>query len=617
MNQAQLGLQDVSINAELLRRPFRAPDYEAENHALTALAQTVANAPDTILQKLAETALQLCRADSAGISLLDQNDGAEVFRLEALAGVFSDRRHATMPRDVSPCGTTIDRNETQLMYMAERMFPALTSVPPMVEALLIPFHVANVPIGTVWVVAHDERRKFDQEDERIIKTLAQFASGCWQLWRTRAVALAEIKQERQRAIDMVATNVSLQAQLENKGRVEEELQQCNRDLQLQITESTAAMTTEEAAGGKNAGIVHDFTNLLSVIQAYAGLIMSHPNESNRVFQDAEVITATIREGVALARQLLDAGREPEAPLELTNVNDLLRRMNQLLLPTFPATISLAADFDPGAPMIMINPGLINQAVLNLCLNARDAMPHGGKLLLQTRMISGATVRARFLEASADQYLDISVADTGVGMEPEVKRRVFELYFTTKKHNQGTGLGLSVVRDIVRKHAGFIEVNSEQGCGSSFHIYLPRRQDEAAPIDDSLLTEQNDVKARHRETILYAEDEPSLALLIRRLLEKEGFNVLTATDGAEALEVYARHKDEIAVAILDSGLAKLDGWEAFRQMREINPKLKGILASGYVSAAAAARAASGELCGLLPKPYIVEDVLALVKQAIRQ
>src|SRR5687767_8329267 len=240
MNQLPLGLDDVVINSQLLNRPSRAPNYEAENQALMALARTLADAPDKILQRLAETALQLCRADTAGISLLDEKDGAEVFRWEALAGVFSDRLNATMPRNASPCGTTIDRNATQLMYMAERIFPALKSEPPIVEALLIPFHVGQKPIGTVWVVAHDERRKFDQEDERIIKTLAQFASASWQLWQARAGAEAAPRTEHQQALDVVATNVGLQAHLENRTRVEEQ-QQLNRELQ-----STAQLTRANA-----------------------------------------------------------------------------------------------------------------------------------------------------------------------------------------------------------------------------------------------------------------------------------------------------------------------------------------------------------------------------------
>ena len=149
-------LEDVVMNSELLHRSSRPPDYEGENNALKALAQTMVTSPQTILQKLVDTALRLCNAHTAGISLLEQHDGREVFRWEALAGVYADRLNNTMPRNASPCGIAIDRNATQLMYMAERVFPALKAEPPVVEALLIPFRVDNKPVGTVWIVAHDE-----------------------------------------------------------------------------------------------------------------------------------------------------------------------------------------------------------------------------------------------------------------------------------------------------------------------------------------------------------------------------------------------------------------------------------------------------------------------------
>src|SRR5689334_20862651 len=172
---SRLSLADVVINPELARRPSRPPDYELENSALIALAETMAERPDAILQKLVETALRLCRAGTAGISLLEKHGGEEVFRWEAVAGVYADHVNGTMPRDASPCGITIDRNATQLMYMAERVFPALAAEPPFVEALLVPFHFEHKPVGTVWVVAHDQIRKFDSEDARLINILAQFA----------------------------------------------------------------------------------------------------------------------------------------------------------------------------------------------------------------------------------------------------------------------------------------------------------------------------------------------------------------------------------------------------------------------------------------------------------
>jgi signal transduction histidine kinase/ActR/RegA family two-component response regulator len=618
LNPSPLGLEDIVINSELLNRPSKAPNYEAENRALIALAQTLADAPNMILQRLAETALQLCRADTAGISLLDEKDGAEVFRWEALAGVFSDRRNATMPRDASPCGTTIDRNATQLMYMAERVFPALRSQPPVVEALLIPFHVGHKPIGTVWVVAHDERRKFDREDERIIKTLAQFASASWQLWQARAGDEAVARDKRQQALDLAATNAALQAHLENKTRVEEKLQQLNGELQARIVESTAKLTRRKAdVNNVAASIAHDFNNVLNVIQAHATLIMTSPTEPNNVVEHAEVIRATVEEGVALTRQMLAAGRKTETNFELADINGLLQRTIKLLSPMFSTTIVIATDFDPRVPMIMIDAGLIYQIILNLCINAQDAMPDGGKILLQTQTTLGVVLRQRFSKAKAEQYVHISVADTGIGMEADVRSRVFESYFTTKKPDQGTGLGLSIVHGMVSVHAGFVEVTSEPGCGSTFHIYLPIPGDEGAAV--AVIVGQNNIedRSRRRETVLYAEDEARLSDLMRDLLEREGFRVLTAQNGPEAVEVHARHKDEIAIAILDWGLAKLNGWEAFQQMRKINPKLKGIIASGYVSAEVESRLAKGELNGVFQKPYAEEEVLATIKRAIHR
>jgi signal transduction histidine kinase/CheY-like chemotaxis protein len=617
LHQSPLRLEDVVINSELLNRPSKAPNYKDENQALIALAQTLADAPDKIMQRLAETALQLCGADTAGISLLDEKDGAEVFRWEALAGVFSDRRNATMPRHASPCGTTIDRNATQLMYMAERVFPALRSQPPVVEALLIPFHGGHKPIGTVWVVAHDERRKFDREDERIIKTLAQFASASWQLWHARAGAEAVAGDKRQQALDLAVTNAALQAHLENKTRVEDKLQQLNGELQARIVESTAKLTRRKTdVNNVAAGLAHDFNNILNVIQAYATLIMTSPTEPNNVVEHAEMIRATVEEGVALTRQMLAAGRKTETNFELADINGLLQRTIKLLSPMFPTTIVIATDFDPRAPMIMIDARFIYQTILNLCINARDAMPDGGKILLQTQTTLGAVLRQRFSKAKAGQYVHISVADTGIGMEADVRSRVFEPYFTTKKPDQGTGLGLSIVHGIVSVHAGFVEVTSEPGCGSTCHIYLPIPGGKGAAL--AITAGENNIEDRspHRETVLYAEDEARLSDLMRNLLEKEGFRVLTAQDGPEAVEVHARYKDEITIAILDSGLANLNGWEAFQKMKKINPNVKGILASGYVSAQVESLLAKGELNGVLQKPYVVEELIATIKRALQ-
>jgi len=204
------------------------------------------------------------------------------------------------------------------------------------------------------------------------------------------------------------------------------------------------------------------------------------------------------------------------------------------------------------------------------------------------------------------------------MEAEVRSRVFESYFTTKELGQGTGLGLSIVHGIVSEHDGFIEVASEPGCGSTFHIYLPVPKDETAADAITPRWTQNSIedRPRQRETVLYAEDDARLSGLMQRLLEKEGFRVLTAQNGVEAVELHSRYKDQIGIAFLDLRLAKLNGWEAFQRMKKINPRLKGILASGYVSAEVESKLAKGELSGVLQKPYFGEQVLAVIRQAIQ-
>ena len=177
-------LAEVDVRSELATRRPRLPDSEGLDRALAILAREMTENPRRMLQRLVETARELCRADTAGISLLE----GDVFRWEAVAGVFASSRDGTMPRAASPCGVCIDENVTQLMHLPDRHFPALRAEPRFVEALLIPFRVRGRPVGTVWIVSHTDERKFDREDERVVQTLAQFAAAGWQLWNALAAA---------------------------------------------------------------------------------------------------------------------------------------------------------------------------------------------------------------------------------------------------------------------------------------------------------------------------------------------------------------------------------------------------------------------------------------------
>jgi transcriptional regulator with GAF, ATPase, and Fis domain len=207
----ETALKDVDVRSELQRRPSRPPSYEAENRALVQLAEEMAGNPQNVLQKLAEIAMELCRAGSAGVSLLEKNEqGCLVFRWAALAGAYVIHRDGTMTRNASPCGVTIDRNTTQLMYMPERVFP-MRADPRIFEALLVPFHLDGKPIGTVWVVTHDNQHKFDREDERLVSVLAKFASTAWMLWKAQ-VGVEELA--RRHWDELTAANEMLQTKID-------------------------------------------------------------------------------------------------------------------------------------------------------------------------------------------------------------------------------------------------------------------------------------------------------------------------------------------------------------------------------------------------------------------
>jgi signal transduction histidine kinase len=471
MEQVASNLDDVIINSQLFRRRSRFPNYEAERNALVALSKTMADSPQMILQRLVETALQLCRAGTAGISLLEKHNGEEIIRWEALAGVYADRRNSMMPRNASPCGTTIERNTTQLMFMAERLFPALKAEPPVVEALHVPFAVEGRPIGTVWVVAHDEGRKFDQEDERIVKTLAQFASAAWQLLKSEAAAEAAANAEKQKARELAVANEALRFQIRDRERAEEKLQQLNKGLEKRVNDHTRELEDAYrklresevlgALGTATAKILHDLTNPLNAI-----LIMIQIQEEYLTHDSAQVhelIADTLkdmREQAARVHALITELKQFSRPSELQlEPVDLAKMVTQVIhevrsIPQQPSLVEFEQKLSDDLPLVMADKEKLSRVLMNLCKNAIEAMPKGGKLGLRCYM--------------REKNMVLEVEDTGCGIPNDVN--IFEPFVTSKP--RGWGLGLSIVRQIVSAHNGEIEYKSEDGRGTIFKIYLP-------------------------------------------------------------------------------------------------------------------------------------------------
>jgi signal transduction histidine kinase len=413
--RAAVTLQDVDIRAELPSRPCRRRDYESEHRALAALAQEMTENPRNMLQKLVETAIELCHAETAGISLLEAQDGEEVFRWEALAGVFASYRNKRMPRDASPCGVCIDENRTQLMYMADRLFPALLTEPRVVEALLIPFQIHGEPVGTVWVVSHTEGRQFDREDERIMLVLAQFAAAAWQLWK--------------------AVERSDEANL-------------RKDQFL-------------------AMLSHELRTPLSAIAGAAHVVQTHNGNNDKLIRAAEILSRQTRYLSGLVEDLLDVSRIGAGKFELhktfielrlvidqavETVRERIAQHRHRLIVTVPEeAIHLEADFVR-----------LTQLLVNLLENAIKYTPDEGRIWLAAEL-SGQEVR-------------IKVRDNGIGIPKDKLTAVFDLFTQLGGEDRsegGLGLGLRLVQTLAELHGGTADATSEgPGKGSEFTVTLP-------------------------------------------------------------------------------------------------------------------------------------------------
>lgn len=369
----------------------------------------------------------------------------------------------------------------------------------------------------------------------------------------------------------------------------------------------------EGLGTLAAGIAHDFNNILSIILGHASILERTVEKPEKILFSVQAVTKAVNRGAGLVKQLLTFARKSEVLMESVRVNDVVEELIRMLGETFPKTITYSLDLKSQLPTIYADRSQLYQVLINLCVNARDAMPSGGTLSISTQTVHRADLLGRLPHASSETYICVRVTDTGEGMDRATLSRIFEPFFTTKELGKGTGLGLSVVYGVLQNHKGLVDVQSEVGRGTSFYLYFPVLQNhlESAGLRE---TEHPEAKGG-TETILVVEDEELLLVSIQSLLESKGYTVLTAMDGEEAVERYKQAKDTIDMVLTDMGLPKLDGQGVFSQLKTLNPEVKVLFASGFLDPLIKTVLLEGGAMEFVQKPYMADEILMKIRSVI--
>ena len=370
----------------------------------------------------------------------------------------------------------------------------------------------------------------------------------------------------------------------------------------------------EAIGTLAGGIAHDFNNPLNIIGAYAMLISKH-SEDKRVTESTKIIEDEVQRGAAVVRQLMTIARKTETSLVRTDINQLILTVSDLIKQTFPRTIEVKLKLDRVLKPVLADSNQITQALLNICLNARDAMTQGGDLTLATEMIDSITLEERHPETSPRPQVCIAITDTGLGMEETVRSRALEPFFTTKSVGEGTGLGLAMVYGIVKNHNGMLDIESEAGAGTTVRLYLPALlQENITPQSgvraDAIVSVRN---PGEQLTILVVEDEAPMVELLSDALSQEGYRVLDATDGAEGVNIFQRYRSEIDLVLIDLGLPKISGLEVIRTIKKLNDKVRILATTGYLEPELKSELFAVGVTDYIQKPYMIPDIVQRISR----
>ena len=370
----------------------------------------------------------------------------------------------------------------------------------------------------------------------------------------------------------------------------------------------------EALGNMASGLAHEFNNLLQVMRGYSELAQRQAKENPKLERHLDSIQKAVDKASDLTRHLLTFTSRQEMELQWVNLNALLEEIAPVLRPLIGENVALVLKLEPGLPDTKLEPVLVEQLILNLSLNARDAMPMGGKLTLSTTRINpDQALIERHPQLKDTSCILVSVQDTGTGIPDHMVEHIFNPFFTTKRQGQGTGLGLSTAYGIVAHHKGAIEFSTQTGRGTEFRVYLPIFSADAG--EDKKSSES--LAARSLQTILVAEDDQGVLEFVVQVLKDEGYTVLVANDGLEALALFDAHYQAVHLVMLDVQMPRMTGPDAFRVMRKKAPTLRAIFSSGHNFDFQEFNSEPLEECVVLKKPFFQDELLYAVQTLLRQ
>jgi PAS domain S-box-containing protein len=367
----------------------------------------------------------------------------------------------------------------------------------------------------------------------------------------------------------------------------------------------------EAIGQLAGGVAHDFNNILTALMGYGNLLKMKMREDDpsRLYVD-QILTSS-EKAASLTQNLLAFSRKQVIKLEPFEINEIIKDARRLLKRLLTEDIELKLKLSDEELTILTDTTQMNQVLLNLATNARDAMPQGGTLTIETKSVElGKDFYFFHGNGESGKYTRISISDTGHGMDDKTKDQIFNPFFTTKDVGKGTGLGLSIVYGIVKQHNGLIDVQSNPGKGTTFHLYFPAaspRVEEARKIDSPVETPPNG-----KEVILIAEDNTEVRQLTKEVLEESGYTVLEARDGWDAIEKFSQNKDTINLVILDVVMPKKNGKEAYNEIRKIREDVKALFTSGYTGDIVLGKGIEDNAFNFIPKPLSPIDLLKKVR-----